>query len=515
MHACMRFAVSQSHIHCLWDCSHVESFAAFVENTGLFSPKWILQQNALQQAPQPKTTVVKINFIVSAPPLSKDLEEGDEMFCVGSIKALGNWDNDRGKRMVREVSESGCNWTLTQYLPLECEFLFQYVLKDEKGEVIWESGLNQRQKNIDLCMDEASMSMPRSTEAREISVPDSNGSSQANLSWNGDEETHDSRESVHGKLDRISDTHTSSRLSVAPAAKGKKRMSTVRMSLSGFQDCAEPGFKRLVCARMSMSGFQDCSEAGGASTSHGDEESSEPSTSEAQLDDADSTTIKISAEAARDMVFEVDQLERERDQLTRERSLLCEEVRRAVQMLRDQGDCGDSESLRHKARESYCPDGGLIYDSLRGLQLAISSQSRHIDALCAQLSASEGLLVSSREEVSALQEENQQLKDGSSAAQGDLDAARGAMATEVERLRLELAREEGRAGALADERDGLGRKVSELEASDAHLRSELEGQRAAAVALKADLKGKEEQLELAGMKARRLRTVCAAHNRRD
>ena len=46
-------------------------------------------------------------------------------------------------------------------------------------------------------------------------------------------------------------------------------------------------------------------------------------------------------------------------------------------------------------------------------------------------------------------------------------------------------------------------------------RSELEGQRAAAVALKADLKGKEEQLELAGMKARRLRTVCAAHNRRD
>jgi hypothetical protein len=69
------------------------------------------------------------------------------MYLVGSLKALGSWDHDKGRRMTRAFDKG--QWSLTVYVPQSAEFLYQYVLKDhESGAVLWESSLERKQSTI-------------------------------------------------------------------------------------------------------------------------------------------------------------------------------------------------------------------------------------------------------------------------------------------------------------------------------------------------------------------------------
>ena len=240
------------------------------------------------------------------------------------------------------------------YLPSDCEFLYQYVLRDQDGEVVWESILHRRQRNFDINQNyaEDESSLPHDPSSKRIEVP---------------EETLDARESLlpppvfecHDAVQR------EKRASMLACMKSQKVFSNVRMSVSGFYDCPDPSSDRrpVACARASNSEFVEGAEQPAA------EHEEEHGPDETVFQDAEGEAPGPTRE---ELLLEMEQMARERDQFERERRLVEQEVRRAVQLLREQGGCDSVQA--HKSRASYCPEGGQIYDSLRVLQLAISTQ---------------------------------------------------------------------------------------------------------------------------------------------
>eukprot|EP00961_Rhodomonas_salina_P208741 2816891-Rhodomonas_salina.2 len=65
------------------------------------------------------------------------------MYVGGSVKQLGNWDPLKAKRMKRGVDG---NWEVFLYLPRSADILYQYILKDFDGEVVWEGQLERQQR---------------------------------------------------------------------------------------------------------------------------------------------------------------------------------------------------------------------------------------------------------------------------------------------------------------------------------------------------------------------------------
>ncbi|GAA4587941.1 alpha-amylase [Actinoplanes octamycinicus] len=65
---------------------------------------------------------------------------GTNVFVVGSIPALGNWDTSK----AIALSSSGYpTWSATVTLPTGTAFEYKYVKKDANGTVTWESGTNR------------------------------------------------------------------------------------------------------------------------------------------------------------------------------------------------------------------------------------------------------------------------------------------------------------------------------------------------------------------------------------
>jgi alpha-amylase len=65
---------------------------------------------------------------------------GQNVFLVGSLPALGNWDP------AKAVPLSAANyptWSVTVTLPAHTSFEYKFIKKDPDGTVAWESGANR------------------------------------------------------------------------------------------------------------------------------------------------------------------------------------------------------------------------------------------------------------------------------------------------------------------------------------------------------------------------------------
>jgi hypothetical protein len=156
---------------------------------------------------------------------------------------------------VRETGVGWC-WKVEMYLQLHCEYLYQYVLKDKTGGIVWQS-LTMRSDN--------------SSERRtQISEPD-----KTYCVGRDKQRTPDIP--APPNLDEVSWLHdigagSSRDLFLPPPSfdchqalkPGRKGTSTstcnTRMSLSGFYDCEEASTNQPPRSRQSMSGFFDCPE---------------------------------------------------------------------------------------------------------------------------------------------------------------------------------------------------------------------------------------------------------------
>ncbi|MGP9022742.1 carbohydrate-binding module family 20 domain-containing protein [Streptomyces sp. BR1] len=65
---------------------------------------------------------------------------GQNIFVVGSIPALGNWDPNSG---IPLSSATYPIWSAAVTLPANTSFEYKYVMKDGAGNVTWESGANR------------------------------------------------------------------------------------------------------------------------------------------------------------------------------------------------------------------------------------------------------------------------------------------------------------------------------------------------------------------------------------
>jgi hypothetical protein len=375
------------------------------------------------------------------------------------------------------------------YLPSDCEFLYQYVLKDQEGEVVWESILHRRQRNLEsnysgLYSEDRPWGQSSSTSTVEVD-------SKANQ-----EETLDARESLlppptfecHDVLQK------EKRASMLACIKGQKVFGNVRMSVSGgiYDGPDGAGAKRggMACARTSE--FHDCEDETPV-----DSDQNSTKDGDATFQDAEEMPL------TKDVLAEMEQIARERDALEKERRLVCEEVRRAIKMLRDQTGCDAVDT--HKSRASYCPEGGQLYDSLRVLQLAISTQFRTIETLNARAKSAEAELAAV---TAASDEERRSAQEAAAAAAAALQEEATEHREELQR-RAAAEREESAAALqrLQADRDALAARAEERER--AHAAASAESAREAA-ALREQLRERDERIERADMRARRLRTGARA-----
>jgi hypothetical protein len=246
-----------------------------------------------------KDAFVKITFKVNHPPSRPKVDDvGVCMHVIGSIKALGSWDHNRGKRMTRSADGT---WELNVYVPA-VEFLYQYVLKDiESGDVVWESTLERKQnvkEDINMTVhvhDNITTQEDTPNKAKNI-----NGQAQALIpelaaaeptatgdliKWTDEDDEYESRDSLlpaptfacTNSLNKVSIgkaccASTSSRLLAAASEREKNARCTECLrscdrSHARFFAAEKTKLLTLAClqskrnARASMSGFYDCNEA--------------------------------------------------------------------------------------------------------------------------------------------------------------------------------------------------------------------------------------------------------------
>ena len=221
----------------------------------------------------------KVKFSVDHPASRPVDDVSVEMYCIGSLPALGNWQIARGRRMTREVRRDaqGWCWKLDMYLPCDSDFLYQYVLRDQAGVDVWEGPVERHYTYKQPATDDrAPLGGARSTpdpdvRARPSLSPDCASPAALDAGWaDADDNPPDRLSSRDSLLPAPTfDCTESLRTSAATAGgspRARRRQSThssARVSLSGFSDCVEVGGRRTHGARMSLSGFDDCVEAGG------------------------------------------------------------------------------------------------------------------------------------------------------------------------------------------------------------------------------------------------------------
>ncbi|EKX34374.1 hypothetical protein GUITHDRAFT_45411, partial [Guillardia theta CCMP2712] len=71
---------------------------------------------------------------------------GVEMYMTGSSKHLGNWEEKKAKRMKRNGDG---NWEIEIYFPVSLEIVYQYMLKDLDGRLVWRSAIVRKQKILE------------------------------------------------------------------------------------------------------------------------------------------------------------------------------------------------------------------------------------------------------------------------------------------------------------------------------------------------------------------------------
>ena len=66
---------------------------------------------------------------------------GENIYIVGSIPELGNWDPDYSTEAM--MCPGYPEWFLPVSLPCGTSFEFKFIRKDASGHVVWESGNNR------------------------------------------------------------------------------------------------------------------------------------------------------------------------------------------------------------------------------------------------------------------------------------------------------------------------------------------------------------------------------------
>jgi alpha-amylase len=67
---------------------------------------------------------------------------GQEVYVVGNIPALGNWNTSAGIHLTTN-SNTFPVWTVTASLPASTAVQYKYIIKDAAGNVTWENGSNR------------------------------------------------------------------------------------------------------------------------------------------------------------------------------------------------------------------------------------------------------------------------------------------------------------------------------------------------------------------------------------
>jgi alpha-amylase len=65
---------------------------------------------------------------------------GQNVFLVGSIPALGNWDPSQALPLSAADYPT---WSVTVTLPAHTYFEYKFIKKDPDGTITWESGPNR------------------------------------------------------------------------------------------------------------------------------------------------------------------------------------------------------------------------------------------------------------------------------------------------------------------------------------------------------------------------------------
>jgi alpha-amylase len=65
---------------------------------------------------------------------------GQEVYVVGNIPALGNWNTSSGIHLSGNTFPV---WTVTASLPANTAVQYKYIIKDGAGNVTWENGSNR------------------------------------------------------------------------------------------------------------------------------------------------------------------------------------------------------------------------------------------------------------------------------------------------------------------------------------------------------------------------------------
>jgi hypothetical protein len=68
-----------------------------------------------------------------------ELEDGEELLVCGAHAAMGDWDPESAKPMMR----AGDHWLVLVDLPDGAEVAFKFLRRDPDGEVTWEPGGNR------------------------------------------------------------------------------------------------------------------------------------------------------------------------------------------------------------------------------------------------------------------------------------------------------------------------------------------------------------------------------------
>jgi hypothetical protein len=217
-------------------------------------------------AASPKPELAKFTFRVNHPPSRPQVDDTEvEMFLLGSVKEMGEWNEKRAKRMKRSANGG---WEATIYIPKKVDLLYQYLLRDADGNELADSAQNRRKRTDAAEQADHTEINDRwsdgSSEEREPTcstpsqpssgpwIPEMNGTQSDQ--WVSENQGESNRDSVL-PLPAFENTK-------AYLARSSLAACGARGSMSGFHDCLGAGeeAKRRMSVRQSTSGFADCKE---------------------------------------------------------------------------------------------------------------------------------------------------------------------------------------------------------------------------------------------------------------
>lgn len=129
--------------------SYAAFLTAYERRSGVMTPSWGEPQNNAKPSScsAPSACNAKMTFNVKA-----TTTFGENIFVVGQLATLGNWDPASAKPLsASKYTSSNPLWYAEIDLPAATAFDYKYIRKSSSGVVTWESDPNRRSTTSDGC----------------------------------------------------------------------------------------------------------------------------------------------------------------------------------------------------------------------------------------------------------------------------------------------------------------------------------------------------------------------------